>query len=66
MPADHALLAPSAAKRWLTCTPSARVESLLPERSSTYAEEGTIAHAVAESLLDYYKDAGVIAVYDTP
>lgn len=66
MPTDHALLAPSAAKRWLTCTPSARVESLLPERSSTYAEEGTIAHAVAESLLDYYKEAGVIAVYDDP
>lgn len=66
MPSDHALLAPSAAKRWLTCTPSARVESLLPERSSTYAEEGTIAHAVAESLLDYYKEAGVIAVYDDP
>ena len=66
MPTDHALLAPSAAKRWLTCTPSARVESLLPERSSTYAEEGTIAHAVAESLLDSYKEAGVIAVYDDP
>lgn len=66
MPTDHALLAPSAAKRWLTCTPSARVESLLPERSSSYAEEGTIAHAVAESLLDYYKEAGVIAVYDDP
>lgn len=66
MPSDHALLAPSAAKRWLTCTPSARVESLLPERSSTYAEEGTIAHAVAESLLDFYLHTGVIAVYDTP
>lgn len=66
MPTDHALLAPSAAKRWLTCTPSARVESLLPERTSPYAEEGTVAHAVAESLLHYYKAAGLIAVYDDP
>ena len=66
MPTNHALLAPSAAKRWLTCTPSARVEALLPERTSPYAEEGTIAHAVAESLLHFYRDAGMIAVYDTP
>ena len=66
MPTNHALLAPSAAKRWLTCTPSARVESLLPERTSPYAEEGTIAHAVAESLLHFYLDAGMIAVYDAP
>lgn len=66
MPTDHALLAPSAAKRWLTCTPSARVEALLPERTSPYAEEGTVAHAVAESLLNYYKQADLIAVYDDP
>lgn len=66
MPADHALLSPSSAKRWMTCTPSARVESLLPDRVTPYAEEGTIAHAVAESLLSYYKAAGVIAVCDDP
>lgn len=66
MPTNHALLAPSAAKRWLTCTPSARVESLLPERTSLYAEEGTIAHAVAEILLHFYLDSDMIAVYDTP
>lgn len=66
MPTDHALLAPSAAKRWLTCTPSARVESLLPERTSPYAEEGTVAHSTAESLLHFYLDHDMIAVYDDP
>ena len=66
MPTDHALLAPSAAKRWLTCTPSARAEALLPDRVTPYAEEGTIAHAVAESLLCFYKASNPIAVYDLP
>ena len=66
MPGAHALLSPSSAKRWLTCTPSARMEELLPERTSPYAEEGTVAHAVAETMLSYYKQAGVIAVFDEP
>lgn len=66
MPTDHALLAPSAAKRWIACTPSARVESLLPERTSPYAEEGTVAHSTAESLLHFYLDHDMIAVYDDP
>ncbi len=66
MPDIHALLAPSAAKRWMTCSPSARVESILPDRTTTYAEEGTIAHSVAESFLRFYKKSGVIAVFDNP
>ena len=65
MPDAHALLAPSAAKRWMTCTPSARVESLLPEQTSTYAREGTLAHATAECLLHFYLGTQQIAVYDS-
>lgn len=64
MPDVHALLAPSAAKRWMTCPPSARVESLLPDRTSPYAQEGTIAHSVAESQLRYYKEHDLIAAFD--
>jgi hypothetical protein len=44
MPKKHALLSPSGAKRWLSCGPSARLESKLPDRSSSYADEGTFAH----------------------
>lgn len=47
----HALLAPSSAKRWMTCTPSARLEATMPEKDTAYTREGTIAHAMAESIL---------------
>lgn len=47
----HALLAPSSAKRWMTCTPSARLEAAMPEKDTAYTREGTIAHAMAEAIL---------------
>lgn len=49
----HALLNASRAKRWLTCTPSARLEETLPEEKSEYAEEGSFAHKVAEVELRF-------------
>lgn len=52
MPTDHALLGPSKAHQWLACTPSARWEQDFPEPpSSVAAEEGTLAHAIAEDHL---------------
>ena len=55
MPGLHATLSPSAAKRWCTCTPSARLNqkycAMFGDKSSEYAEEGTLAHAVAELKL---------------
>lgn len=51
---DHAILSASSAHRWLTCTPSARLE--LEEgrdQCSVYAAEGTAAHALAELKLSY-------------
>lgn len=48
---DHALLSASGAERWLVCTPSPRLEELMPEESSTYADEGTKAHELAEYRL---------------
>ncbi|WP_418750006.1 DUF2800 domain-containing protein [Frisingicoccus sp.] len=48
----HALLSASSSKRWLNCTPSARLEEQFPSDSgSMYAEEGTAAHALAEHKL---------------
>lgn len=53
-PTEHALLAPSSSTRWLNCTPSARLEAVEPEQGpSTFAEEGTDAHALAEIKLSY-------------
>lgn len=51
----HALLAASHASRWMNCPPSARLEEAWeaehPSESSVYAEEGTLAHEMAEAIL---------------
>lgn len=52
--ADHAILSASGAHRWLACTPSARFELQFPKFTSAYAEEGTLAHAVAELTTRFY------------
>ena len=46
----HALLSASGASRWLNCTPSARFEQTngAPDKGSQYAQEGTLAHELAE------------------
>ncbi|MDE1654353.1 DUF2800 domain-containing protein [Actinotignum schaalii] len=48
MPDQHAILSASGAHRWLSCPPSARLEASLPESTSPAAEQGTVAHALAE------------------
>lgn len=52
----HAILAASAAHRWLMCTPSAQLEATLPESTSTYAEEGTLAHEIGALKLHKYTE----------
>ena len=48
----HAVLAPSAAARWINCPASIEICKDLPVPPSTaYADEGTLAHAVAELKL---------------
>ena len=49
--AQHALLSPSAAHRWLHCTIAPRIEADFPDTASPYAEEGTLAHAIAARKL---------------
>lgn len=48
---DHALLSASSAKKWLNCTPSARLEDSLPDSTSEAAKEGTLAHSIGELKL---------------
>lgn len=50
----HAILSASGSHRWLVCTPSARLEQEFPETTSKYAEEGTLAHELAELYLQKY------------
>ena len=50
------MLSASGSKRWMTCTPSARLESVLPEPkrrpgAPNFSEEGTTAHTLAEAKL---------------
>lgn len=47
----HALLSPSAAERWIHCTAAPLLERDVPDTGSPFAEEGTRAHELCETLL---------------
>lgn len=57
---DHAILSPSSARRWINCTPSALLAEAAGSKSSVYAEEGTLAHEIAEYALTQYLEG----IYD--
>jgi hypothetical protein len=59
----HAILSPSGAHRWLSCTPSARLEEQFPDKAGEAAEEGTLAHKLGELLLRYKLKQITKAVY---
>lgn len=44
----HAVLGASSAERWLNCPPSVALTAQMPDTTSHYAEEGRIAHELAE------------------
>lgn len=45
---SHALLAASSAAKWLHCPPSARMEASFPDTAGESAQEGSLAHELAE------------------
>ena len=61
----HAMLSASSSKRWMMCTPSARLEATLPEQKRgagafDFSQEGTMAHALAEAKLrHHYNQIGI-------
>lgn len=57
---SHAVLSASGAHRWMNCNPSARLEETVENTTSEYAEEGTLAHALAElKLRKYFVETGM-------
>nr|DAT85868.1 MAG TPA: Protein of unknown function (DUF2800) [Caudoviricetes sp.] len=50
----HSLLSPSGAHRWMACTPSVMLERRFPDTGSQAAEEGTLAHELAELKVRNY------------
>ena len=51
---SHALLSPSASHRWIECPPSVRLTEFMEDKPSVYADEGTLAHSIAENKLNNY------------
>lgn len=57
MPGTHALLSASSSARWLNCPPSAKLNAGADDKESSYAAEGTLAHAMCEIKLRGYISA---------
>lgn len=47
----HSILGASSSHRWLSCPGSIRLSAGLPKTTSSYADEGTAAHELAENCL---------------
>lgn len=53
MPDVHAVLGASSAHRWMNCPGSVKLCEGVPDKGSSYAEEGTLAHSLAELIINY-------------
>ena len=51
---SHATLSASGAHRWIACPPSALLERDFPDTTSEAAQEGTLAHELAEAKVRNY------------
>lgn len=54
---QHCELSPSSAHRWMACPGSVALSRQVPKRSSSYADEGTAAHELAEHCLRHKVEA---------
>jgi hypothetical protein len=62
--ADHALLSPSAAKKWLGCAASLACEAGIPNTSGTAAVNGVAMHTMAEKALKVILSGGCGGNFD--
>ena len=49
-PSPHSKFSPSASDRWIACPYSIKATEGIPESTSKYAEEGTLAHEICEHI----------------
>lgn len=54
---EHAVLSASSSKKWINCSASIELESFFEDKSSVYADEGTLAHKLAEVQLRFLTGA---------
>ena len=52
----HAKLSASGAELWTNCPGSVHMAELFPETTSPAAEEGTLAHALAQTMIENARD----------
>lgn len=64
MTKKHAKLSASGSSKWLNCAGSIEAESKIPNKSSIYAEEGTLAHELADICLKKNIEAKKYIGYD--
>ena len=60
----HAKLSASGSGKWLTCTPSARLEEQFSDEQSEFAAEGTFAHEVFEYVLNGHLKGYDVSKYE--
>jgi hypothetical protein len=64
MTKKHAKLSASGSSKWLNCAGSIEAESKIPNKQSVYAEEGTLAHELADICLKKNIEAKKYIGYD--
>lgn len=64
MTKKHAKLSASGSSKWLNCAGSIEAESKIPNKQSVYAEEGTLAHELADICLKKGIEAKKYIGYD--
>jgi len=64
MTKKHAKLSASGSSKWLNCPGSVEAESKIPNKQSVYAEEGTLAHELADICLKKQLEAKKYIGYD--